>query len=332
VTTSPPGTDKAAAGVLGAPGTTVLFGGGPAETNIREGFRAAAGYWFGADRALGVEAGYMMLGSQTSSFSASSANFPILGRPYVDATSFTNQAVLVAFPGLSTGSVAVDSTSGHFYSGNLDLAAKLVSDGPFRLVALAGYRFFRHDETLNIDQTINPTTPAVPAGTRIVTQDHFGTHNIFNGLDVGLRPWYTWQALTLEGILRLGIGNLHHTVEIAGLQTTSTPGFTPVVTPGGVYALSTNSGRHGSNDWVVFPEVGGTIGWRITPNVQLRVGYTLLWLNGITRAPDQVNQIVNPLRFPGLTPPLGSPAQPAFYLTRTDLWIQNVNVGLAVTY
>lgn len=332
VTTSPAGTPATSAGIVGAPTTTTLFGGGLAEDGIREGFRVAAGYWFGADRILGVEAGYLMLGSQGTSFDATSAQYPILARPYVDATNFTNQAVLVAYPGTSTGAIAVDAQSGHFYSGNFDFAAKVVNDGAFRLVALAGYRFFTYDESLDISQTLNPTTAVVPAGTRIVSQDGFATHNIFNGLDLGLRPQFTWDALTLEGLLRVGIGNLHHTVDIAGSQTTTSPGFAPVTVPGGVYALTTNIGQHGSNDWVVFPEIGATLGWRITSNVQLRIGYGLLWLNGVARAPDQVNQIVNPLRFPGVTAPAGSPFQPAFYLTRTDLWIQNLNVGLAVTY
>ena len=42
------------------------------------------------------------------------------------------------------------------------------------------------------------------------------------------------------------------------------PGTVPVIETGGVYALATNIGRHGSNDWVVFPEVGATLGWRWT--------------------------------------------------------------------
>jgi hypothetical protein len=332
VTTSPPGTAKTSAGIIGAPGTTILFGGNQAEDGVRVGFRAAAGYWFGADRSIGIEAGYMVLGSQSSTFNASSANNPILGRPYVDATSFTNQAVLVAFPGTSTGSITIDSNSGHFYSGNFDFAAKLLDDGMFRVVGLAGYRFFRFDESLGIQQTINPTTAVVPAGTRIDTVDGFGTRNFFNGLDIGVRPQFNWESLSLEMLLRVGVGNLHHTVNITGTQTINSPGFAPVVETGGVYALATNIGQHSSNDWVVVPEVGANLSWRLTSNVQLRIGYGLLYLNSIARAPDQVNQIINPNRFPGLIPPIGTPGQPTFYLNRTDLWIQNVNVGVTVTY
>lgn len=92
-------------------------------------------------------------------------------------------------------------------------------------------------------------------------------------------------------------------MNIAGSQTIAVPGAVPLMETGGVYALPTNIGQHGSNDWVVFPEIGATIGWRITQNVQLRVGYGLLWLNGIARTTDQVNQIVNPLRFPARPPP-----------------------------
>ena len=322
VTTSPLGTTAGNAGILGQGTTSILFGGGQAEDNIRYGFRVGAGYWFGSERTLGVEAGVMLLGSQNTTFSTSSNVNPILARPYTDATNFTQQAALVAFPGFSNGSINIASTSGHFYSGNLDFDLKFVDDGWFRLTALAGYRYYRYDEGLSIQDTILPTSPIFVAGTQIASSDRFATRNIFHGLDLGVRPQFVWQSWTLDLLARVAVGNLHHTVD---------PGFAPVAQVGGVYALPTNIGRHGSSDWVVTPEVGANLGWRITPNVKVRVGYGLLYLNGVARAADQVNTAINPLHLPGL-PPAGAPAAPTFYLNRTDLWIQNVNVGVEFTY
>jgi hypothetical protein len=332
VTTSPPGTAQPLAGVLGVPGTTVLFGGNNVEGDLRYGFRVDGGYWFGQQRRFGIEAGVMMLGSSSTSFAASSSLNPILARPFTDATNFTQQAALIAFPGISTGSININSTSGHFYSGDLDFAAKLTDTGAFRLTGLLGYRYFRYGESLDISQTLSPTSALFIPGTQIASTDHFSTRNMFNGMDVGVRPHFAWQALTLDLLLRVAVGNLHHTVDIAGNQVTTSPGFAPVTQLGGVLALPTNIGQHTGNEWIVFPEVGVNLGWRITSNVQLRVGYGLLWLNNVTRAPDQINTTINPQHFPGVVPTPGTPNQPAFNLNRTDIWIQNANVGLEFTF
>jgi hypothetical protein len=332
VTTSPPGTAKGLAGVLGLPTTTTLFGGDNVEGGLRYGVRVEGGYWFGQERRFGIEVGGMMLGTDSISFAANSSLNPIIARPYTDATNFTQQAALVAFPGQSGGSININSTSGHFYSGDIDFAAKLTDSGDFRLIGLLGYRYFRFGESLDIDQTVSPTSPLFVPGTQIVSTDHFSTRNMFHGLDVGVRPHFAWQALTLDLLLRVAIGNLHHTVDIAGSQVTTSPGFAPVTQLGGVLALPTNIGQHSGNEWIVFPEVGGSVGWRITPNVQLRIGYSLLWLNNVTRAPDQVNTTINPLHFPGVVPPPGTANQPAFNLNRTDIWIQSANVGVEFTF
>jgi opacity protein-like surface antigen len=332
VTTSPVGTPQAQAGVLGLPTTAVLFGGGSAENGMRVGFRVAAGYWFGSDRVFGIEAGYMMLGTDSTSFATSSDVFPILARPFTDATNFTPQAALVAYPGLAKDSIAAQATSSHFYSGNIDFDAKLVNEGWFRLIGLAGYRYYRYDEGLNIQQTVQPTSPIFVAGTQIAVADHFSTHNIFQGVDLGVRPEFVWQGLTADLLARAWVGNMHHTVDVLGQQIVTVPGFATVTTPGGLYALATNIGRHMSSDWVVTPEFGAGVSWQVLPTLKLRLGYGLIFLNNVARAPDQVNTVINPLRLPGQPATTTGPGEPAFNLNRTDIWIQNVNLGLEFVY
>ena len=107
------------------------------------------------------------------------------------------------------------------------------------------------------------------------------------------------KRLTLDGVVRVAAGNLHETVNINGSQVVNVPGFAAVSQSGGVYALGTNIGTHAANNWVVFPEVGAGVSWRITSNLQLRVGYDVLFLNGVARAADQVNTTINPQRLPG---------------------------------
>ena len=59
MTTSPAGTAQLNAGVLGGP-TTTLFGGDVVNDDIRSGFRVGAGYWFNAERTIGIEAGFLL--------------------------------------------------------------------------------------------------------------------------------------------------------------------------------------------------------------------------------------------------------------------------------
>ena len=78
------------------------------------------------------------------------------------------------------------------------------------------------------------------------------------------------------------------------------------------------------------PEVGATLNWQIRSNVNVRFGYSFLYMNGVARAADQIDTTVNPNLFPGNSG-LGV-ARPAANRTRSDLWIQAVNLGLQFSY
>ena len=329
VTTSPAGTPQTAAGVLNQPGTTLLFG-GTVDRDVRAGFRVGAGYWFNND--WGVEVGFMMLESQTAIFNATSDGTTILARPFADATTFSSQAVLVAYPGLASGSINARAGSANFYEGHLDAAFRLVEGGgPMRLDALLGYRFYRYDESLGISQTMNPLGALFVPGTQIVASDGFTTTNEFHGFDVGVRPKFVWDVFSIDLLAKVGLGNLHQTVTISGSQVVTVPGAAPVSQVGGVYALPTNIGSYNRNELVVFPELGFGASWQITSNLQIRLGYSALLLNGIASASDQINQTINPNRFPAANQTTG-PNQPAFSLRRSDAWIQSISLGLQFTY
>src|SRR5260370_4358682 len=76
VTTSPAGTARPSAGVLGLPTTSVLFDGN-VNSDVRSGLRVGAGYWLDSDRTFGVDVRFSELESQATIFSASSSCTPI---------------------------------------------------------------------------------------------------------------------------------------------------------------------------------------------------------------------------------------------------------------
>jgi hypothetical protein len=330
VTTSPVGTSRAQAGVIGAPGTSTLFGDVRMDDGLRSGIRWNTGWWFRQDPNFGIEAGFIAIEGQSSLFSANSDQFPILARPHTDATNGTQQAVLVAFPGSSKGSIDAHVTSGNFYGFNLDVTEKALDEGWFRVVALFGYKYYRYEESLGVRQTLITSNPNFVPGTTAIATDSFTTQNTFNGFDMGFRSQYFWDRLSLELLAKVAVGAVERRVAINGDQTVNVPGFAPVIQQGGVLAVSSNSGQFNSHDWKAIPEFGVTLGWQIRPNMSVRLGYSFLLLSGIARAADQIDTTLNQNLLPG-----GSgtgPKSPVFSLQRTEMWIQSINLGFEWTF
>jgi hypothetical protein len=330
VTTSPAGTSRADAGVLGEPGTSTLFG-NYVDDKFRPGFRFGAGYWFDPEQHLGIEVGAMIVGSQTANFAANSTDGTILARPYYDVTRDTPQAVLVAFPGSSNGSINISAKSGVLYEAHVDLTEKAIDIGWFKSYAMIGYRYFRYDERLTASQSISPTDATFTPGTQIVSNDNFYTRNEFNGGDLGFRWEFFYENFSLELLGKVAVGRMNRTININGDQTITVPGTTPIVQPAGVLALGSNSGVVSYQDWRAIPEFGLTLNWQILSNVNVRLGYTFMYFNAIARAADQIPTAINPNNFPnsGAT---GGANVPSLNLRRSDFWLQSINLGAEWTY
>ncbi len=270
-----------------------------------------------------------MFENQATNFGVASNGSPILARPFTDATTGLPQAILVAFPGSSTGNINVHAASGNFYGGNFDLTERTYDAGWFRLNTLAGYRYFSYSESLGIQQNLFPTT--IAPGTTVNSNDNFATRNVFNGFDMGLRTQFFWNTLSLELLGKVALGSLHTSVNINGNQTTTAPGVAPVVSAGGVYALGSNIGSYNANRLQAMPEVGAAVRWQPTSNVQFRLGYSLLMLEGIARAGDQIDATINTANLPPATTGFGA-NRPTFNLQRTELLVQSVSFGMVFSY
>ncbi len=275
-----------------------------------------------------------MTSSQAGIFSAASTNGMILARPFTDANSMTSQAVVVAYPGSSNGTIDIRANSGNLYGANLDLTENAYNNDWFRLYSMIGYQFYRYDEALRVQQTITPTPGGnFVTGTQIASNDNFSTRNEFHGLDLGFRSQFTlMDNLYLELLTKVAVGRLHRDVDIGGNQTVSVPGINPVTLPGGVLALPSNSGSTSEADWRAIPQVGVTFAWEVRPYLTVRAGYSFIYFNQIVRAGEQVDTTINPNLLPGANSALGGANRPAFNITRTDMWMQSINLGMEFTY
>jgi hypothetical protein len=339
VTTSPAGTPISQAGVLGAPGTTILFGGSSVNDDLRAGGRIAVGYWFDCDRTCGVEADFFMLEGKAARFAASSGGDPILARPFTDASSGGQASQRIAFPGDTTGSVqAFDGTTGLLGAGALlreNLCCKCWCEGGFRLDVLFGYRYLQFSDRLGVTEDItnvNPNNPNfIPVGANIVLEDRFSTRNQMHALDFGLVGELRRGPLSLTARGRIAVGYDHQDVDIFGTTTVTVPGAAPVVNSGGLLALGGNLGHHSRDEAGVVPELDVKLAYQITPRLTASVGYTFLYWSDVVRAGDQIDQTVNSTLLPPAVAPSG-PARPAFGFRNTDFWAQGLDLGLELRY
>ncbi|MCL4207713.1 MAG: BBP7 family outer membrane beta-barrel protein [Pirellulaceae bacterium] len=329
VTSSPAGTNRDVAGVLGQPTTSILYGGDGLIDTMRPGGRFTAGYWFDWARFHGVEATFLGLLSRDSSFQAQSSGDPILARPFTNVEpGFEGaDAELVAFPGLLTGRIESQAESSL-------LGIEVLYRGGWWQVGnrnfdfLAGWRYLSLDESLRIRdfKTSISTDTLVPVGTTIDELDSFSAKNDFNGAELGMLAHTRRNNWSLEVLGKLAFGNTRSRVAIDGTTTITVPGEPASTTAAGLLAQETNIGTYQRDVFSVVPEFGLNLAYHMTPNVQARVGYTFIYWNRVARPGDQIDTLLNlsQLEPTGLV----GPARPAFSWVESGLWIQGISLGL----
>lgn len=336
VSTSPVGTPQATAGVLGTSTGSVLYGNTDVNGGLRPGGDFDVGYWIDAQHRFALTARYFFLTDKESTFDAASSGNPILARPFINATTGAQAALLVAFPGvLNAASINVSTSSRDIFDAEVGGEQVLVGPAGTRYVAMFGYRYFQINESLGINQVataLASTNPySVPVGSTVAIADAFKTHNDFNGGNFGLRIERSEGNLDVSFLAKLGVGFIHEATEILGSTQTTAVGGTPVTTTGGFLALPTNVGHFGRDDVALIPEFGCTLGYRLNDSWRVFGGYTFLYVSRLLRASDQVDVTVNTTQLPP-TNALSGAARPAATLNVTDLWMQGINLGFEFRY
>jgi Putative beta barrel porin-7 (BBP7) len=143
VTASPPGTPRAQAGVLGAPGTQVLFGDEMVNDDFRSGVRITLGGWLDDCCKTGFELRGLVLDRRSDPFAAGSPDgSAIVSRPFLDARTGRQNAELVSFPGVLAGTVFVaDAESDKFWAVDLLCRKNWCRNCSGYVDVLAGYRY-----------------------------------------------------------------------------------------------------------------------------------------------------------------------------------------------
>jgi len=346
VTTSPDGTPLAQAGVLGQPETRVLYGGQHVNTDSRSGYRLSAGMWLNACHTVAFVADYFELEAGSARFDAAGNGSPILARPFYNVQTGQQAAQLISFPNVATGSVHVldrdffQSTGGQLLFNLLSsqwcssdcsnaASSHAAHKRGYEVGFLAGYRYYRLDDSLSIRENLTATDP-IFNGTTFDIADGFRTENDFNGAEIGFRTRVYRGRWSVGLLTKIAIGSNHQVVTIDGSTITTLPGQQPVTAQGGVLATETNIGRYTHDQFTVIPQLGLDVGYDLAESLRVVVGYDLIYWPHVQRAAGQIDSTVDPRNLPPVQP--GGTIFPQPQLVSTDFWAQGVNVGVEFRY
>jgi len=325
VTTSLDTATADVAGSLGDPDTSILLGNQGLGDAVHSGGRISFGYWLRACECDGVEASYLGLGRRTARFRDSSEGSPILARPVFDTGAGREAAMLIAYPNLLRGSVAVDAST-ELQSAEVLWRSLLVARCEARLDFLLGYRFARLDERLRIAQFqewLAPQGVIIP-GTTLDLFDQFDAESQFHGAELGLAYRNRAACWSLELSMKVGLGNTHSQVSIDGLTQATVPGAGSATFVGGLLAQETNIGRYSRDDFAVLPELNLTLSRDLTCRLRATFGYTLLYWSKVARPAEQIDLSVS--QFP--PEPATGERRPQPRLASSDFWAQGLQFGL----
>jgi hypothetical protein len=322
----------ASEGIIGQGNTHVLFGDQFIQNEMRPGGRLTIGWWFDPNQYSGVEFQYFELDGQNIRFNAAaSGGNSILGRPIIDATSGLNAAVPTASDTLS-GSIQVGSdlqlTSTSILFRDLFWANQFS-----RVDYLIGYRHTHLYDRLRTDEKLTSLDDAsgFTAGDAIKRVDQFRAVNQFDGLDLGLKGWWSRTGtLAITGLAKVALGASNNNVIINGFTTDGT-GRNATTTQGGVLALPSNIGRRAQQEFGVVSEVGLGLEWKPICYWKFSLGYTWFYWSDVARALNQVDRTIDPSQLAPTNSTVNCGC-PAFHLHNTSFWAQGINGGFTYQF
>ncbi len=328
VTSSGAGTPAQNSGVL--PGATVLYGNEQAGGRMQTGGRIDAGLWFDTCNRYGFGGRYTSLGDESTIFTLDSTQNPIIARPFFDVTDQNGNIIgensfLVAHPTggplgeRTTGSISVSTTStfestDYFYRHNWRM------DECMRLDVIAGYQTTAINEELIIDSSTTLVDTI-----RVV--DRFQAHNRFNGGVLGINANRDFGCWDVNLLAKVAIGTTREQILIQGFRTPTPSNGNP---NNGLLAIGSNSGIFTQHDFCVSPEVALKLGYHVSPNMTVTVGYSVMYWSTITRPGDQIDRVINPSQIDGAL--VGNEVRPTFRFQHDDFWVQGMNIGLRWDY
>jgi hypothetical protein len=338
VTTSSPAFN----GVPGLGDTRVLLGGTFNDT-FHSGVRVGGGHWFD-DGCRGFDWRVFWVDPSSANFAAASPPYALLARPFVNVNPTVTlpgvgvgpTAEVVAGPPVATGRVAAQLTS-TIWGAEANYRRFLAGNCAARLDALVGYRYLDLSERLTVTESFvrlpgSDLTVGTPAAAGVIT-DSIRTANHFHGGQIGLAGTIQRGRWSVNTRATIAFGTVFQSADITGGQRLTMADGSVVTTPGGLLAVpGANIGHWEQSRFAVVPEIGINLGYQVTQNLKVFVGYNFLAISSVVRPGGAVNPYIDAARIPNFLPagtgtPV-TPAQPFPQLHTNGYFIQGINFGL----
>ncbi len=124
------------------------------------------------------------------------------------------------------------------------------------------------------------------------------------------------------------IDRKHETASIINGLTTA-DGIALPNPQGGVLALQTNilGSPHIRDELGVSPELGAALKYQLTQRLELKVGYSFMYLSNVVRPGEQIDFNVDPLWIPSDPPAPGGRDNPDFAFNDSPFYIHGLTLG-----
>jgi len=325
-TTAPAGTPRATAGALGAPGTTILFGGNDVNGDWRNGLRVNAGFWLDPCQRIGFQASYFMLSPSRQGAAAGSDGSVPVTRPFTNAGTGLQDTQLVSFPGVLAGTTVTDARS-EVQGFSPNFLYNLCCTPCTRFDLTLGYQYFNLTDTVVITENLTALAGSnIPVGTQFLINDTIRTENHFHGPTIGFQWEKRWSHWFLNAHGGAALGVMNSTTTISGNTRIVSNGATQTF-PGGLLTQNTNIGTFKSSKFAVIPQGGFRLGCQVTPRMRAFVGYDFMYVSNVQRAADQIDLRVNTTQLAPTRSLVGAPA-PSYTPRTTDYWLHGVSAGV----
>lgn len=326
--------------------SSVLFG-GPLNYGTQSGARFRLGYWFDGCKPFAIEGSYFFLGQGTSNFAAASNSSTVIARPFYDLNDNAAFSQLVASPLAAAGMLSITSPSS-LSGADLNLRCPVCCytgcNGGYRLDLLTGFAFYNLREGLYItEQGMNLPNAPVGPGQAFRVDDRFDTANRFYGAQIGFLAEAQFGRWFVNTRQMFAIGDTHQVLNINGSSTLVNTNPADIASmglvqhaAGGLLALpNANIGRFTRDRFGFVPNLNFNIGYQVTNNLRIFVGYNFLFWSNVLRPGQAIDPRLDITKIPFFaapgTAPTGLP-NPVPQFKGTSYWAQGINVGLSLRY
>jgi hypothetical protein len=128
---------------------------------------------------------------------------------------------------------------------------------------------------------------------------------------LGLQAEVDRGPVSLGFLGKVGLGNMHETMDLDGGGNAA-----PVR---GLFVQSTNAGLHSQDEFTVVPEINVNLGIRATENIDLILGYSMIYWSHVVRPGSSLDLTADILA------PINN--HPDFTFNSTDFWVMGLNAG-----